>query len=160
VSYAGGPMDRTCVLGPDRLVRCDSYAGSSPTSVVAGLGVAVSVACGRGRCHAATVSGDVMTWGWDPSTLALGPPTPVGAASGIVDVRSFGDDNGVFYVDGAGHVTGLSGVDFAVRDAAGSGAESTGAGGSHTCAIRLTDELLCTGQNAYGQLGTGTITPA
>jgi alpha-tubulin suppressor-like RCC1 family protein len=32
------------------------------------------------------------------------------------------------------------------------------AGGSHTCAIRSTDQLACWGKNSKGQLGVGTIT--
>ena len=33
------------------------------------------------------------------------------------------------------------------------------AGGSHTCAIRSTDQLACWGKNSKGQLGVGSITP-
>jgi alpha-tubulin suppressor-like RCC1 family protein len=111
---------------------CNGNSGCTSGRCVSGVCVApLPTSCG-GELHACAISdgGRVLCWGDDTDgELGYGQ---------TVDYRT-----GPIYVNGLTDATTIA----------------CSEGGTHTCAVRKTGQVVCWGRNADGELGDGTQTP-
>ncbi|MBK6536199.1 MAG: hypothetical protein IPF99_43700 [Deltaproteobacteria bacterium] len=132
--------DHTCVRTATGQVLCwgGNYVGQlgdgtqdsrpTPTPVV-GLADAVEITAGSGHTCARSTSGQVLCWGGNQyGQLGDGRTFPRGIPGRLTPTP----------------VVGLA------------DAVEIRAGSAHTCARRTTGEVVCWGDNQYGQLGDGT----
>ncbi len=146
--------------------------------MVSGLANVIAIAAGANSTCALTTAGAVRCWGYngygqlgDGTQMDRRTPVAVqGLASGVVAIDA--GDAHACAVTGAGALLcwGYNGMGqlglpvdgiMSLRTtptpvgALASGVIGVGGGGSHTCAVKSSGELLCWGYNFYGQLGDG-----
>jgi len=190
VALSGG-AGHTCAVLNDGSIRCWGYnsqgqlglgnatistAYAVPTSAVAGISTAVSVAAGYYHTCAQLRSGGVQCWGANgvgqlgngTFTSSLSPVT----VAGLADIRSLSAAGGIscaMLFDRTERCWGLNGngqlgdgtttnASSPVIVAGLSGAVSISAAFSHGCAVLGDGTARCWGTNVYGELGNGTTT--
>lgn len=151
-----------------------AYSATEVITINDAVDIAVGVRTDRDQSCAVRSSGELWCWGsnWygsigDPTMYTFLAPTraALGSVTDVVDVEMAGAYSlvrtsagtvisfGTNYSGGLGRtsVTTL-GYMLNVSDAAG-----MGVGIDHSCIIRESGQLLCTGANDAGQLGDGTV---
>lgn len=115
-----------------------TYTASGTPVLVAGLPSVVAVACGSAHSVALGADGTVWTWGTNRASLLGCGRDPAYYTSVPAPIRVPGPH-------GVGALTGITAV---------------AAGGDHTLALRADGTVFAWGNNTWGQLGTGSQTPA
>jgi alpha-tubulin suppressor-like RCC1 family protein len=123
-----------------------------------GYNAGVDLMVGESSACLALADGSRRCWG--PSTIPSSVSNPVQLAIGVNhscavmqtgQIRCWGADNTVGQL-GNGTTTPVSGS--AVVSGISDGVK-VGVGSTHTCALRATGDVLCWGQDQFGQLGNG-----
>jgi alpha-tubulin suppressor-like RCC1 family protein len=179
----------SCAVTPDRKAVCwgnnrygqlgnGTTADAEAPVVVSGLSNVEALAAGDGHTCAALATGQVKCWGRNdlgqladltkhpsskPVLTPVGPATLIAAGRNHTCARLI-DGEVVCWGDNRTSQTGIQRPSLAkpslpVVVPGVSRAISIAAGAEHSCAVQEDGQLLCWGDNHYGQLGHGILEP-